>query len=277
MCLRGVSEAELANLVHVPLRDFQQWLYGQDDESDEVVPFETQLEALKILGIQGDAPRPDIVHYWRIHEPLFSRAASTYWPLVMVLKSFGKAEAVFISRESDPFITFEARAHFGLKFQNFMAILEVTAHPLRNISFDPTSLVDVSWVPDTLGVLLPEADYMRLEPGAMKVRGLDQYLTYTSEMSQWEKLREAALENGIKAEAVAALMLGHDITKRLPSESPTAKPPVNVEVPVAPEVPKKTKSEVPAITELHVKSAANGPEDIQLFSVPVKGVNTEKV
>lgn len=275
MYLRCISEVELANLVHVPLSDFRVWLYDQAEDSEDRIPFETQIEVLKILGIHGESPRSDIVHYWRIHEPFFSRAASTYWALNVVLKSFGKAQAVFISREADPFVTFDAKAHFGLKFESFMAVLEVTAHPLRNISFNPAKMPDLTWVPDTLGVLLPEAEYERLEPGALKVRGLNQYLTYTTEMSQWEKLREAALENGIKAEAVAALMLGHDITKRLtaeprPSEASDSEP----ASPII-EQPKKAKPEEPAIQDLHTRPTKD-PEDYRLFSVPVAGAAGDK-
>lgn len=208
MHLRGVDEHTLANLLHVSSPDMHAWLYDIGEDSEERVPFEVQLEVLRVLGITGETPRPDVVHYWRIHESLFSRPAETYWALGVLLKAFGKAQAVFIAQEADPALSFKARAHFGLRFGSFYAILEVTAHPLRSISFDPESMADLSWLPDTMGVLLPEAEYAALEPGAMKVRNLQQYLTYNAEVMQWERLRDAALEKGIRAEQVAAMLLG---------------------------------------------------------------------
>ncbi len=268
MYLRGVSESDLANLIHVTLADLQAWLYDQSDDSEERVPFETQLEVLKLLGIAGEAPRSDVVHYWRIHESLFSRPATTYWALHVVLKAFGKAQAVFISREADPVWTWTAKAHFGLRFEGFMAILEVTAHPLRSISLDPSNMADLTWVPETFGVLLPDAEYDRLEPGAMKVRGLTQYLTYTTERTQWERLREAALENGIRAEQVASLMLGQDGAPiRLTNEAPAPVVEHN-------EKPAEVKPE-PAEADtarLRTMSAPAQTEDMHLFVTPVRTV-----
>jgi len=223
------------------------------------VPFETQLEILRLLGISGEAPRQDIVHYWRVHEPLFSRAESNYWALSIMLKAFGKAQAVFISREADPLWSWNAKAHFGLRFEGFMAILEVSAHPLRTISFDPENMADLSWVPDTFGVLLPDQEFDKLEPGAMKVRGMTQYLTYTTEMAQWERLREAALEKGIRAEQVAAMMLGNDGPVRLSGAEQEAAPPAPAPVP----------EKVADITELRA-ATSRASDDIQLFITPVK-------
>lgn len=259
MYLRSVSESEMANITHTPLAELQAWLYDQGEDSESRVPFETQLEILRLLGISGEAPRQDIVHYWRVHEPLFSRAESNYWALSIMLKAFGKAQAVFISREADPLWSWNAKAHFGLRFEGFMAILEVSAHPLRTISFDPENMADLSWVPDTFGVLLPDQEFDKLEPGAMKVRGMTQYLTYTTEMAQWERLREAALEKGIRAEQVAAMMLGNDGPARLSGAEQEAAPPAPAPVP----------EKVADITELRA-ATSRASDDIQLFITPVK-------
>lgn len=263
MSLRCVDAAELANLVHIPYADFSAWLYEDAPESEERVPFDTQLEVLRILGIHGEGPREDVVHYWRIHEPLFSTRSKNYWALDIALKAFGPAQAVFISRETDPFLTFKAKAHFGLKFEGFMAILEVTAHPLRNVSFDPTEMENLSWVPDTFGVLLPEADYARMEPGSMRVRNLTQYLTYSTEVAQWERLRETALENGIRAESVAALLLGQEGPVRI-SASPESRHSASeaddeFAQPVASVAPVEAATQAPA--EPEVSTAVNSAEE----------------
>ncbi len=275
MYLRGVGEPEMANITHTPLSDLQAWLYDQGENSEERVSFETQIEILKMLGIGDEAPRSDIIHYWRIHEPLFSRAESNYWALSIALKAFGKAQAVFISREADPLWNWNAKAHFGLRFEGFMAILEVTAHPLRSISFDPESMPDLSWVPDTFGVLMPDQEYDRLEPGAMKVRGMTQYLTYTTEMAQWERLREAALEQGIRAEQVAAMMLGSDGPVRIATASAASTAPAAAQVQVAatPATPAMAEK-VADITELRAAEATrSGAEDMHLFITPVKSAD----
>lgn len=206
MHLQGIDEASLAKLVHVTRANMSAWLHDLGEDSEERVPFDSQLEALRILGINGAAPRSDVVHYWRVHESLFSRPSTSYWALAIALKAFGKAQAVFVTRESDPALTFQSKAHFALRFAGFNAILEVTAHPLRSISFDPGNMVDISWVPETIGVLLPVEEYEALEPGAMRVRNLQQYLTYSAEVRQWERLRDTALEQGIRASEVATLL-----------------------------------------------------------------------
>lgn len=263
MYLRSVSESEMANITHTPLVDLQDWLYDQGEDSESRVPFETQLEILRLLGIVGEAPRQDIVHYWRIHEPLFSKADANYWALSVMLKAFGKAQTVFISREADPLWSWNAKAHFGLRFEGFMAILEVSAHPLRSISFDPENMPDLSWVPDTFGVLLPDQEFDRLEPGAMKVRGMTQYLSYTTEMAQWERLREAALEKGLRAEQVAAMMLGNDGPARLTSSENEPAPATNTLM----------QEKVADIAELRAAETSRSGDDIHLFITPVKSAN----
>lgn len=217
MYLRNIGEAELANIAQVRRTDLRAWLYELGEDSENRIEFDTQLEILRILGISGDYPRTDVVHYWRVHEPLFSRAADSYWALSVVLKAFGKAQVAFLAREADPAFAFSARAHFGLRFARFTAILDVTAHPLRNISFDPAAMPDLSWVPDTQGVLLEVAEYDALEPGAMKVKGLQRYLTYTAEVAQWERLRDVAMQQGLRVDQIATMLLGAPLSELKPA------------------------------------------------------------
>lgn len=266
MYLRGVSAPEMANLTHTPVGDLNDWLDDRLDEENERVPFTVQMEVLKILGIDGEAPRPDVVHYWRTYEPFFARAEQAYWALGIMLKAFGKAQAVFISREADPVWTLRSVSHFGLKFQGFMAILEVSAHPLKSLAFDPQNIQDLSWVPETFGVLLPEDEYTRLEPGSMKVRGMTQYLTYTSEMSRWERLREAAIEHGLHAEQVAKMLLGDESVPRIAG---AAAPAEEVEFAAPSEPVLKTTPRGPSTQQLHTQGGRNANDDFELFETPV--------
>lgn len=232
MYLRNIGEGELANIAQVRLSDMRAWLYELGEDSENRVEFDTQLEILRILGIVGDGPRPDVVHYWRVYEPLFSRASDSYWALSVMLKAFGKAQVAYLAREADPALTFRAQAHFGLRFPRFTAILDITAHPLRNISFDPAVMPDLSWVPDTQGVLLEAAEYDALEPGAMKVKNMQQYLTYTAEVAQWERLRDAAMQQGLRVDQIATMLLGAPLSELKPALPPAE--PATVEQVLAP-------------------------------------------
>lgn len=252
MSLRQIDVRTLAGLAHVTVAAMSAWVY---DGKDEAVPFDQQIEVLSYLGVRGDGPRSDVVHYWHAHENLFSRAKTTYWAVSTLLQAFGPAEVVYISRESDPALTFSAKAHFGLKFKDFLAILAVTSHPLRSISFSPDIHEDLAWAPEAIGVLLPADEFDRLEPGAMQVKGMTQYLTYTAELSHWERLREEAQRRGMRAGDVASLLLGN----AAPASARIEQAPVAA---VEPEV--KSAQPSPAAR------AATQPTDADLFAVPVK-------
>jgi hypothetical protein len=254
MALKRVPSESLCNFAHVTQSDMQAWLYDEGEDSEDRVPFDTQLEILKLLGINGEIPRNDIVHYWRLHESLFSAPMDTYWPLQILLKAFGKANAVFLASEADPLWSFKSKTHFGLQFSNFLAILEVTTHPLRTITFNPDVLPEMSWMPDSMGVLLPPLEYSQLEPGAFKVKSLQKFLNYTVELAQWDKLREVALEQGLRAEQVASLLVGY-----VALDFKSA-PPIVVGPPQVDEVERSSIS-VTEHSEL---------EDIALFATPVK-------
>lgn len=260
MSLRGIELQTLSSLAHVTLESLNKWLYsGQDD----AIAFEQQLEILNFLGVRGEVPRPDVVHYWHVHEPLFSRAATNYWALSTVLKAFGPAQVAYITRDADPALSFQARAHFGLRFENFMAILSVTAHPLRSLSFNPDKMEDLTWLPEAIGVLLPAQEYEALQPGAMKVAGMTQYLTYSEELTHWERLREQAHSQGIRAEQVAQLLLGNVV-------------PTSSRIEASKNASLQTTSDEAAsaaaganVTSVDV-AQTKPPADEVLFSIPVK-------
>lgn len=274
MSLRGISAETLCSLAHVTRADMLAWLNEEGDSHDERVEFDTQLEILRMLGIAGEAPRPDVLHFWRIHEPFFSRASTTYWPLETVLKAFGKAQVAYLARESDKAITFEAKTRFALKFGAFNAILEVTTHPLRSASFDPESMANLSWLPDSMGVLLPDAQYDRMEPGSMKVKGLTQFLTFTAERAQWERLREMALEKGIPADQVAAALLLPGTAPAVVTEPTPQVAPVKPARESAAEAASRLRAELvdtprPVAPVAPVPNPQVISEDLQFFARPV--------
>lgn len=276
MQLKGLDTGTAAQLTHVPHGSLLRWL--TDSATDEEVPFDTQLELLNILGVHDDSPRNDVVHYWRIHESLFSTSSTTYAPLQTVLKAFGPAELAFVARDVDPMLCLSAKAHFALTFVNFMAVLEVTAHPLKRISLDPDTMSDLSWAPGAQGILLPELEYLSLEPGVLKVRGLHQRLTYSAEVTQWDKLRESAIEHGISAEQVAEILLGaQPAAPRIaqpPAQPASQKPSSHVHRPqgkggYSNKPPRTAPSNSPVV--------AHRPPDLvkpvpQMFDEPVRGL-----
>lgn len=244
MYLRSLSITDLANLATVTVDEFESWLDDQHEGSEDAIPFEIQLDILKMLGIKDEYPRADIVHYWRITEPFFGSRSSIYWALDVVLKAFGKAQVAFVARDEDPAFTFKSKSHFALKFPAFMAILEIQTHPLRSLRFDPSKFDDLDWVQDSNGILVSSSNYERLQPGAMRVQGLHQYLTYSTEMKQWDMLRDAAFEKGLKAEQVANLLIGNvdnqlefkqeNQDEQSPPPAPVAKPPApSIDLPEA--------------------------------------------
>ena len=209
MELRGIDAPTLCKFAHVTHANMNAWLYGDvegDAKADEAIEYDTQLEILKFLGIVGEAPRGDVIHYWRLHESFFSRAHRTYWALDVVLKAFGQAKAAFLTRAADPFISFRGKSCFALRFGSFNAILEVTTHPLRSVSFAPGEMDSVDWLPDTFAVALTDEQYLALEPGSMKVKALTKSLSYTAEAAQWERLRNLANREGVSVEHVATLL-----------------------------------------------------------------------
>jgi hypothetical protein len=272
MHLRGIDNVTLAGLAHITAGALWSWV---QHGSDEAVSFEQQLEILNFLGVRSETPRSDVVHHWKVHENLFSRSSSTYWALQVVLKAFGDAEAVFIARETDPALSFSAQAHFGLKFNGFIAILSVTAHPLRSVSFDPGGMAGLSWTPDTLGVLLPEDEYARIGPGSMKVKSLNQYINYSAEMPQWQRLREQAQAQGIRAEQVASLLLGGAAPSSMRIEA-TSPPPdkgtaVSTSVNVHLTVPAAAPPE-----EAATAASAPAARTEDLFRTPVRAAHLKR-
>lgn len=201
--LRRLDLNTLAQLAHVTRENMQRWVLQGDEDA---MTFEQQLEVLSYLGIRGEDPRADVVHFWHVHEPLLGRASKTYAPLQVVLEAFGPAEVVHLNREREHALALTAQAYFGLKFQSFLAILSVTASALRSISFDPDSMAHLAWAPGAAGVALPSLEYDRLEPGSMPVRALGGHIAQAGEAAAWEQLRLTAQTQGLRADQVAHLL-----------------------------------------------------------------------
>lgn len=213
MSLRQISIPNLANLSHVDAVNLKNWLSNGDESAENGIDFDTQLEVLRILGISGEGPRPDVIHQWYLYEPLFSSKTTTYYPLSIVLKSFGPAKIAHLAKKEDSFFELKANFKYILKFESFIAVLDIKAHPLKTISFDPDDIEELSWVSEDKTLVLSEADFHKMRPGALKVGSVSNYLTYSADASQWDKLRDAALEKGLKADQVATMLLGKPIAE----------------------------------------------------------------
>lgn len=207
MALRRIDEPTLANIANVSTPMLSQWLYDETDASEDLIAFDTQLEILRVLGINGETPRNDIVHYWYVHEPLFSSSARNYWALAQLTQAFGKADAVYFAKDADPLVSVRSKAHFGLQFASFKAVLEVTSHPLRNIGFDPALIGNMQWAPGNFGVLVDQAEFEKLAPGLMTPVLFDSQLNVGRELLAWERLNLLARERNISADHIEQLLL----------------------------------------------------------------------
>lgn len=204
MSLRGIDEATLANLAYVDARHLQRWLADGGEHADEAVPFDRQLEILRILGIHNEAPRADVVHHWFVSEPFFGGTGRIYWALNAVVEAFGRAEVAFVAREADPAFTLRNEARFVLKFKRFRALLHVQGHPLRSLRFAPEKFSGLAWMPGTYGVLLQSAEYAALAPGHITPVTLDSHVLSGADAYHWERLAQAARDAQVSAEQLLA-------------------------------------------------------------------------
>lgn len=202
--LRELDLAVLARIAHVPHRAMLRWVQDADETA---LTFEQQIEVLNYLGIRGEAPRPDVVHYWHLHEGFFSRASQVYAPLNVVLSAFGPAEVIHLEREVESPLTLRSEVYFALKFAAFNAMLCVSTHPLRSVSLEPGRTAGLSWAEEARALTIPVDEYDAFEPGALKVPVLEQRLQVCAEMAAWEQLRVTAMTRGLRADNVAAVLL----------------------------------------------------------------------
>jgi transcriptional regulator with XRE-family HTH domain len=204
MALRGITEPTLANIANVTPSMLSKWLHDATD-GDEIIAFDTQLEILRVLGINGEAPRQDIVHYWHIHQDFFT-TNKAFWAIDVITEAFGKAEVVYFAQDTDPLATVTARAHFGFQFQSFKAVLEVTTHPLRNIGFDPSNFENLAWAEGSALVLVNREQFEKLAPGLMTPALYTRQLTLGREQLAWERLNSLSRETKIGPEQLEMLL-----------------------------------------------------------------------
>lgn len=211
MSLRGIDEPTLANIANVTTTMLTKWLHDGTD-GDELIAFDTQLEILRVLGINGESPRRDIVHYWHVHQELFSSKKS-FWAIDVMTEAFGKADVVYFAKDTDPLASVTARAHFGLQFQSFKAVLEVTTHPLRNIGFDPDNFEHLNWAEGSSLVLVTQEQFEKLAPGLMTPVLYDRQLILGREQLAWERLNSLSRETKIGPEQLEMLL--HNVQQGL--------------------------------------------------------------
>ena len=229
--LRGLNLATLAQIAHIPQADLAKWVQGADDEA---VSFEQKIEVLNFLGIRGEAPRGDVVHYWHIQEGLFTSSQKAYAPLRVVIEAFGPAQAVHLHRQEEPIFSLDSTTYFGLKFDGFHAMLRIDTGLLKEVSFVPGEFPGVTWSP-AQSLAIANNDYDRFEPGAFKVKTFEHRLLLSAEQAAWDQLRANAITQGLRAEQVAAVLLGAPAPK-MPGEAAEAAPVVRQAIPNNPPV-----------------------------------------
>jgi hypothetical protein len=234
MSLRGVSLAMLSQVTGISTFALQTWLNpppsapekseGDEDDDDDRLPFDRQLEILKILGIIGDFPREDILHHWKIAEPWWGDSAQAYEPLKVLLMCFGGAEVTYFAKDQDPYFSLFGRTHFGLTFDKFRVVLEVVTPPFKSVGFSPESLPNLKWSETGPLLSLPMDRYQILvEHGETSPKTYDKERLMLIQDFQWKRLEKLADER-----AVAPIELARWILEKVP-EHPPGLPPASVE------------------------------------------------
>jgi len=208
LTLRGVSLKQLAEVTGVSLQALSAWLEGTAKDNDERLPFDRQLEVIKVLGVVGDHPRSDVTHNWYIREPAFGDRMAAYQPLRTILLCFGRCEVTPIYPERDPYFSLTARSYFGLTFEKFRAVLEVTFSPFRSLAFDPNALQNMHWVGEQAPLIVTEETFFTLvTPGEATPSDIDQARIQALAPARWAKLAELAEERGMGAAELARYLI----------------------------------------------------------------------
>lgn len=213
LSLRAVSLESLGAVTGISLPALNSWLDGVASDEDARIPFERQLEVLKVLGIVGEHPRADITHHWMIREPFFGNREEVYEPLKLMLACFGRAEVVQLTAEQDPWALLTARTHFCLTFAKFRAVLEILSSPLQSLAFNPDSLQNLGWAGSGIALVLEDQKFYQLTaPGEATPEALDEERLRALEHVHWNRLTAIASERGMNASQVAKLLV-----ERVPS------------------------------------------------------------
>lgn len=208
--LRALSLNQLAVVTGISLQALRAWLDGSSKDNDERLPFERQLEVIKVLGIVGEHPRADVTHNWYLREPAFGDRAAAYEPLRLMLLCFGKCEVTHINPSADPYISLKPRTYFGLTFEKFRAVLQVTSSPLRSLAFEPRSLPNMHWVGEDAPLIVTEESFLTLvTPGEATPAALDKARVRALAPARWARLAQLAEERGMDAPDLAQYLIDH--------------------------------------------------------------------
>lgn len=211
MHLRGMTLGALADYLQVQPSVVQRLLSGDAT----AVPEYRVPEILAALGVHGEAPRADVVHYWRVSEGLFSPVRKDYAALLIATAAFGAPKVVFLASEEDPALSVKGVVHFGLRFPTFYAILEVTPATLRNVKFDPahpdlqyndTRKMGLHWMEGSVGLLLERREYLQLGPGALEPQQLIEQVESVQNLLKWEQLSDLAKAVKISPDQLASVI-----------------------------------------------------------------------
>lgn len=205
MTLRGITVENLANLIHAKESLVWEWLEDSEPADRKPTP-QIEKEIMTLLGMADSKPRGDVVHYWRVQEDYFCNVSETYAALYVMLEIFGEAKIVHIARDSDKVVSTSSKAVFGLQFDTFFALLEITGHPWRSIRFDVKEFPRLEWASSSPIVAISAEEYDSLEPGAMSVFTMNKRVQFSTEVPLWDSLRELALDKGVSANEVMSLL-----------------------------------------------------------------------
>ncbi len=188
----------IARMAHVSRADLLAWLYGGDDAAQERIAPARRVEILKLLGIDEDSPRADVVHHWKVREPFFGSTSTIYWAVTALTRAFGAGKVVYFSPENRPGLTFTHESRFGIQFDKFQVVLTVEGHAMRSSRFDPDRIEGLGWLPGSAGILLDQPEYEKLIPGELPVTEFSEHIEFAQDAVAWQQVSLKAREAGVR-------------------------------------------------------------------------------
>lgn len=213
MTLRGLSLSTLAKLAGVREDNLRAWLAGTDG-AELCMARKNQVLVLRALGVDDEAPRSDTVHAWFLNESSGRSRNEGLAALNTIVSAYQKAEVVHFGMEEDSAFAFSQNSVFGLRFEEFHAILTVKPAFFRDVQFSPDSLTGgLAWAQENPVCLLPNFRFEQISSADVTPSEFEDFTSGQVELAKWENLHLLAREHQIHAADIAKWMF-KEVTER---------------------------------------------------------------
>lgn len=143
MRLRRLSPDMLASCLQVSVDAFSSWLKGE--HTSDTLTSDEQMQALRILGVSGDALRPDVIHYWTVKESI----DADYDALIKIVSAFGSADVIHLENAEAEAFSLDTSSRFLMKFNKFTAIITLEGSLFQSHKFHLKLGDTVNWLSES--------------------------------------------------------------------------------------------------------------------------------